>query len=253
MAIVQMKKLRLMVVRSRKDELLRALARQGEVQIDTVREEDLLGDGAALTREGADVMALKSRQLAVEQAISLLNRYAPVKTPMLAPKPELEKDVFLSENGLSEAEKAAETIREADGRIKRIGAEESRQRSLIETMTPWRELDLPLQCEGTQRAAVVLGSVSAKQSMGDLQSALENACEEAELFSVSNDGAQQYLVLVCAKEALADAQEALRPFNFNPAAFSGVTGTAAENIAAAERQLKALAAGKERLWDCLTI
>lgn len=247
MAIVKMKKLRLMVVRSRKDELLRELAREGEVQIDHVEAETLAlpaREGASASASTADLMTLKSRQLAVEQALTLLDRYAPVKTPLLSAKPELEKEIFLGEDGLSEAEEAAEIIRSCEDRIKRITAEESRQRGIVETLTPWQELELPLECEGTQRTQVILGSISARQSLGEVQSALAQATEEAELFPVSDDGAQQYIALVCIKEALPAVQECLRGFSFNPAALSGHEGTAREGIISAEKALQTLAEEK---------
>ena len=59
MAIVKMKRLRLMLVRSRKEELLRELAKRGCVQfaeIESELQESGLGD--QLHRESSELMAL---------------------------------------------------------------------------------------------------------------------------------------------------------------------------------------------------
>lgn len=249
MAIVTMKKLRLMVVRDQKDALLRELALHGCVEIseigDRMQEAEERG---AVVRENSDVIALKARQTALDQSLSVLDRYAPSKTPLLSAKPEKEAARFFEHEGISAAEKTAEEIRSAEDRIKRIAAEESRQRSVMESLIPWLDLDLPLNVEGTRCAAVALGSFSARQPMETVEAALAQAAEEAELFPVSADKSQQYAVLVCLKEELSAAQEALRSFGFTPSAVMGMDGTARECL---EKASKALEALNEERAECV--
>ena len=131
MAILKMKKLRLMAVRSKKDELLRELIRHGCVEFSEL-EEEIQGSEIenVVSRESSDVAALKSQYASLNHAIALLNSYAPGKEKLLSAKPELEDTVFLEDGGLAGALKFAEAIEGYDARIKRIGAEESRQRSV---------------------------------------------------------------------------------------------------------------------------
>ena len=241
MAIVTMKKLRLMVVRDQKEELLRELALHGCVELseigDRMQEAEERG---TVIRENSDVIALKTRQAALDQSLSILDRYAPAKTPLLSAKPEKKAAEFFVSEGIDAAEKTAEEIRAAEDRIKRIAAEESRQRSILESLGPWMDLDLPLNTEGTRRTAVTLGSFSARQPLEAVEAALAQAAEEAQLFRVSDDKSQQYVVLVCMKEAQAAALEALRPFGFTPSAVAGMDGTARECAEKASGTLKAL-------------
>lgn len=241
MAIVTMKKLRLMVVRDQKEELLRELALRGCVELseigDRMQEAEERG---TVIRENSDVIALKTRQAALDQSLSILDRYAPAKTPLLSAKPEKKAAEFFVSEGIDAAEKTAEEIRAAEDRIKRIAAEESRQRSILESLGPWMDLDLPLNTEGTRRTAVTLGSFSARQPLEAVEAALAQAAEEAQLFRVSDDKSQQYVVLVCMKEAQAAALEALRPFGFTPSAVAGMDGTARECAEKASGTLKAL-------------
>ena len=89
-----------------------------------------------------------------------------------------ESDAFLETQGLQQALELAAAIGEREDRIRRIGAEESRQRSLIESLRPWESLDLPLETEGTERSALVLGSFSNRIPLSEVESALAEAAEE---------------------------------------------------------------------------
>ena len=140
--------------------------------------------------------------------------------------------------------RSAEAICGNDERIKRINAEESRQRSLIESLQPWLDLDMPLGAEGTQRAGVVLGSFQNKVKLSDVESALSQASEEAELFPISQDKSSQYVAVVYIREAAAEVQEVLRTFGFTAASFTGFEGTARETAAQADKALNDLAAEK---------
>ena len=249
MAIVKMKKLRLMAVRSSKEALLRELIRQGCVEFSEL-EGEVQGSQfeGLVSRESSGLMGFKSQQAALLNAVGILQKYAPVKKPLLSAKPQVEKDQLLDDSGLDSAMALAEKLSGIEERIKRIAAEESRQRSNIEALRPWAELDLPLETAGTGRCAAVLGTISAKVELNEVESALSQVTGEAELFRVSEDKEQHYLLLVCLKEEQGAVMECLRSFGFAVAAVSGMKGTARENIALAEKTLQDLAKEKE---DCV--
>ena len=95
MAILKMKKLRLMAVRSKKDELLRELIRHGCVEFSEL-EGEIQGSQLEnlVSRESSDTATLKSQYTSLNHAIALLNTYAPKKEKMLSAKPELEDVVY---------------------------------------------------------------------------------------------------------------------------------------------------------------
>lgn len=253
MAIVKMKRLRLMVVRSEKEELLRELARRGCVEFSEIGEQVQDSQaGSALSREGSKLMALRSQQASVGHAIALLDQYAPAKSKLLSAKPEAEDDSLLDGSRVGSALRAAESISGLDDKIKRLSAEESRQRSVIESLKPWLPLDMPLEKENTQRCAVLMGSISAKIELGEVESALAQAAEEAELFCISGDKSQNYVVLLCMKECLPAVQECLRSFGFSSAALSGMKGSAQECTLMANQALRELAKEKTGCISALT-
>ena len=241
-----MKKLYLLAVRSRKEALLRELVQRGCVEFSEM-EGDIQGTGmeGLLKREDPKLMTLRSQYASLTHAVDLLGKYAPVKSKLLSAAPEVAGSVLLDDSGIAGALKIAAAIEGADDRIKRISAEESRQRSLAESLEPWLDLDMPLGMEGTARANVLIGSFSSKVKLDEVDSALAQASEEAELFRISADKSSQYVALVFIREALGNVQEVLRTYGFAPAGFSGFKGTARETLAAANQELAELAAEKE--------
>ncbi len=241
-----MKKLRLLAVRDVKEELLRELIRRGCVEFSEL-EGEIRGTelADALRRESVDVPALKAKQSALVHAVELLDRYAPKKSKLLSAKPELEDRVLLDDTGLTGALKVAEAIESSDARIKRIAAEESRQRSVIESLQPWLGLDLSLDCDGTERCSVLLGSLPGRIQLADAEAAIAEVDEEAELFPVHSDKKEHDVLLVCMKEKLPAMQDALRPFGFTASPLSSMHGTARECLLNAEQSLKELAAEKD--------
>ena len=246
MAILKMKKLRLMAVRSRKDELLRELIRHGCVEFSEL-EDQIQGSDveSILSRESSDVAALKSQLTSLNHAIALLDTYAPKKGKLLSAKPELEDLAFLDDTGLSGALKFAGAIEGYDARIKRISAEESRQRGIIDSLQPWLGLDLPLNTEGTERCGVLMGTIPVKMELSAVQAALSQVDEESELFQVNEDKRDRYVLLVAMKETIPAMQECLRGFGFTASSLGSMKGTARECLSAAEEALKELASEKE--------
>jgi V/A-type H+-transporting ATPase subunit I len=247
-----MKHLRLMLVREQKDELLRKLIRLGCVQFREIRE---TGEDSALTESFSPVntalTALRGKQASLHNAIELLNRYSPEKTPLLAPKTEVSADILLDDSGIETALGRAEEVIAADDRAKRISAEESRQRGLIEALQPWVSLDLRLEKPFTERTQVLLGTVPLKITAEAVNEALDGEAEECEAFEINIDRSRRYLAVVCLKEQTGAAQEALRTFSFNPVNFSELKGTPKDCINLAKAELNALGARKTECFDVI--
>lgn len=242
MAIVKMKKLRLMAVRSNKDALLKELICKGCVEFSEIEGEVQDSDfKELLKRESSGLMTFKSQHMALVNAVGILDRYSPAKKPLLSALPEVGEDVLLDDSGVGAALAAADEISANEDRIKSIGAEVGRLENTIDALKPWASLDMPLGTTETQRCSVVLGTVAGSTDFSAMESALAAVTEEAELFLVDADKMQKYLVLVCMKEQHAAVMDCMRGFSFAAAPVSGMNGTARECIAAAEKELHKLA------------
>ena len=241
MAIVKMKKLRLLASRDQKDELLRDLIRCGCVEI-SEPEGELKSEALVpyLRRESSSLTDYRAQYASLQSALAVLDGLVPASKGLLSAKPLVKAEVLLESEGIREAQETAEELIALGERIRRITAEESRQRSSIEALRPWIALDLPLEIEGTERCTVLLGTMPARIELSEAVSAMEAVCDEAELFPVSQDKSQRYLLLVCVRDALASVQDCLRPFGFSALNAMNLTGTAAENIVLAEEKLHSL-------------
>mgnify|MGYP003327379921 CR=1 FL=1 len=80
--------------------------------------------------------------------------------------------------------------------------------------------------------------------MAMAEAALEEKAPEAEVFVVSSDEVQHYVVLISSKAMQEEALDALREFGFAQTSISNTSGTAKENIADAEKELENLAKSK---------
>ena len=246
MAIQKMKRLRLVAVRSRKEELLRELLRRGCVEISEPGEE-----AAALRCESSEAMTWRGKNTSLVQAVTVLDKVRPEKSSLLAPTPEVESGKLLSSDGMAEALALAEEILALDDRIRRISAEESRLRGEEEALRPWLPLDLPLGREGTGRCSILLGCCGIKTESAVLAAALAEGSDEAELIEVSADARTRYYLVVCMKETLPAVQEKLRSCGFTALSFAGEEGTAQEALARTGAALEALAAEKADCADRL--
>ncbi len=248
MAIEKMKKLRLLAVRNEKRELLKQLMLLGCIEVSEPELSELSPElRARLSKESSDVVRCRTDRAVLTQAVELLDKYAPVKKKLLSAKPEIGRGVILDDSTLSETLDIARGIVGADETLRRINAEYARINGSIDALAPWLELDYPLDGEGTERCAVTLGMVPSSVLSADVQGALAAVTEEAELVSVFSDRTQRYLVLICFKEALPAALDAVREYGFTIASFGNAEGTAAENTQRLRGELKALDEQKQEL------
>lgn len=244
MAIVKMKKLKLMVATPQREELLRELMLLGCVEIS--EPSAALQEETFLERvDSPELIRLRTEHTAMNNAIALLKKYAKEKGGLLSPLPEVTSSELLDETNLQVHMDKANQVIALDDNIRRLTAEEGVKHSDIAALTPWADLDLPLDCTGTETSALVLGTFPGSVDFAQAVSALAEATEKAELFTISSEKALSYVALVCYREDLEAAQLALRPLGFAAVNLNEYQGTAAENIAAAETALKNIAAEKE--------
>ena len=231
MAIVKMKKLRLLAMSADRQALLKELLLLGCVEVSEPAE---LPEDAypALSRcDSAELSKVKSQHAELTNAVKLLDRYAPEKTGFLKPLPDADVKDLLDEATLGEDIALAERIMELEERIRRNNAEVQREQTTLEALAPWLPLELPFSFKGTERVAAMTASLPAALDMTEADAALGAAAPEAQLFRVSDDKSLHYVLLVCLREELDAALETLRPLGFtlmSPGEFDCTARQAAE-------------------------
>lgn len=233
MAIVKMKKLKLMIASSQREELLRELMLLGCVE---VSQPPAAEEGKELSLGRVDVpdlVKLRTMQTMLASSITALKKYAPEKGGVgviLSPLPDVRTDVLLDETSLTDDLNVAREILALDERIRKNGIERNAKLVEMEGMVPWLSLDLPMEVSGTESSAVIRGTMPASVDFSAAQAALAEAAPLAELMLVSSDRSFHYLVMISHREQLDAAQGVLRTMGFAPMSTSEYEGTAAEII-----------------------
>ena len=238
MAIVKMKKLRVIAMRDQRDGMMRQLLRLGCVEVH--EPEGMLSDpdvAALLRPERAGLAMTRTRQGEFEAALRVLDRYAPEKKKLLAAKPMVKQGDFLDDEAMERDYALACQLNAWESQLKRLAAEDSRIRSEIESLRPWEPLDLELDGAGTKTCGVALYSVPAEVDMESVADAAEQVTEAMQIILVSEDDQQHCYLIVALRDDLQPITDALRQTGSVPVTFPGVTGTAAETIDEREKQL----------------
>lgn len=153
----------------------------------------------------------------------------------------LRRRNFLDAGAAEQAKAACEAVREQLGVLMQAKTEEGHIASQIAALTPWRELDLPLEQTGTAIRFSAWASVPGRRTPGALRTQMEAEGLAAELYEIGADKLQKYQLLIVHRADEERTQELLRPFGFSAVRFSGLTGTAAENLRSLEAELAASA------------
>ncbi len=248
MAIEKMKRLRLVAIKSEREALLKELMLLGCVQIsepeDTGQDSDEAG---TFSIELSGLSEYKAEYEKLLSSLDILNKYSPEKTGLFSPRPEVSAQSVIDDSSLSENLVLAGKIIEADEHIRRIAAEESRVRGLIEMLKPWKTLDVPFELSETRTCFIMPGTVSSSVDFGTVEKELYASAGESQIIKVSSDREQHYLLLVAMKEEKAQVMETVRKFGFSPASVADMKGTAAKNISELGAKLKDLGARKDEL------
>ena len=231
MAIVKMKKLRVVAMAEQKDALLEGLMRLGCVEISAP--DAALSDPAlaALLERGTSRLTETRTSLAdARAALAAIKRYGKAKDGLFIRRSPVSLKEFSGGERLEQGAAACRHINEALQVISRVQAEEERLLSARASLLPWQSLDLPLEMGGTDHTLFRLGVCPGSTDTGAVRNALGGADAAAELYEISGDRQQKYLLAVFHREDEEKVQDTLRPFNFSAVAFPNLTGTAKENL-----------------------
>jgi len=241
MAIVKMKRLRLLALRPDREELLRALQSLGCVEL---REPpiDLAGpEWAGLAKpDSAGLEKAREQSLTLSSALDVLRRYAPAKDGLFAQRPQVTEGELFNDRAYAGGLDAARQILEAEQALAAKAAEKAKLLTQKASLEPWSSLDVPLDEEGTATVPVHFCSVPGRTDFAALEAAVGQATGLAQLIRAGSDRELSYFLLICHRSALTECYEAMRPFGASRVTLRGWTGTAAENIALLDNRVAAL-------------
>ncbi|MCI8341975.1 MAG: V-type ATP synthase subunit I [Firmicutes bacterium] len=244
MAIVELKKLSVVGLDGHKAKTMDSLMKAGFVEINN-QDSKLADDewSAFVERDGAEETAneLDAKIAEALTALEAISKYSGVKKPLFKTrKPISESDFQNRTSNKNALEAKCEKALEAYKEINRLKSEESRINTAVTGLKPWEKYDMPLDMSGTKFTSVFLGTAPLAVSEDEIQKAVSEKSNKAVAYKVSEDERLNYIIVVCYNDDKDEVVEQLRLSNFNIITFSGVKGSASENIAAFNRELEGI-------------
>ena len=246
MAIVKMKKLRVMAMAGRREELLEGLLHLGCVEIS--EPDGYLADPAwsSLLRRGQSRLTSTKEDITdVNTALAAVKKYAQVKDGLFIQRHPISEADFLSAGTVDRAKETCRLIGEQLQTISRLQSEESRLTAREASLRPWKSLDMPLDAEGTEHVLYRMGVCPGGTDTGTVKTELGASGAAAEIYEISADKQQNYYLLLCHRADEQAVMEVLRPHAFSVVGFQGMTGTAEENLRALGARLEENRKGQE--------
>ena len=243
MAIVKMKRLRMVAMTADREALLRRLQHMGCVEIVQPEADPDDPQWAGLTRpETGTLAAAHEEKTQAERALEVLKRYKALpKSGFLDPKPGVQEGELFDEAGAKAARDMARQVNDLDRRLAAIRAEENKLDAQKEALRPWTDLDLPLEIGSTGQVTIQLGTLPAALPIGQAEGEIQAVSQLAELTEISADRDSRYCTLVCHASETETVLEVLKALGWSRANLRDWTGTASENLARLAKETEALA------------
>ena len=251
MAIVKMKRLRLLAMTEDREALLRTLQTMGCLELseptpgassegeDPERAEELL---AALSPpDGRALSEAQTRRQEAERAMGILKHYGAKGRGFLTPRPQTSKEELCSPQAAARQDQAVADVLAGERQVNALLAQGEKIAAQRSALAPWLALDVPLESRSTPSLLVQFGTITAARPFEEAAGAVQAASELSELREASAGRELRYCLLVCHVSAQEAVLEALRDFGWSRLSMDGWTGTARENDARLAREQERLA------------
>jgi len=248
MAIVKMKKLRVMAMAAYREDLLKGLQHLGCVEISEPDRKLNDPDWTSLVkRDTSCLIEVRNQITDVLTALDAIKRYAKLKDGLFIQRKPVSEETFLDYHHKENAQETTVEVLSLLEQISGLQAEETRILADQAALKPWLALDVPLEAEGTLQSVFRMGVCPGSTDSSAIRAALEAGDAAAELYEISADKQQKYYFLVFHRKQEEQVQEILRPYNFSATVFHGLSGTAADNISSLSEQLEEIRSRQKAL------
>lgn len=192
-----MKKLHVIAMADRREELLKGLLHLGCVEISEPSE--VLADPqwvSLFQRSGSSLAERKGQLTDVNTALDAIKQYAKLKDGMFIKRHPITEAEFLDAGAAEKAQAACDAVREQLGILTKAQSEAGRLESRAAALKPWESLDLPLERSGTAHTIFRLGVCPGQTDVGTIRVQMEAEGLAAELYEISADKLQKYLLVI---------------------------------------------------------
>lgn len=217
MAVLQMQKVSICALKKDRKAVLEKLQRMKVMEISQVEEED---SGFTVMDTRQERMELEKTASVADQALEILDRYAPEKKSMFS---VLEGKALIGhkdyQNVMARKEELLHTVK----RIVALDKETAEQKAgivklenSIESLTPWLKLHVPMNDAGTRCTALLIGTMPLATLEEIYQMVAQDApeIEGVDISVIHSDRDIVYLAAICLRQDAEKLEEVLRGHGF---------------------------------------
>lgn len=251
MAIVKMNKITLIGLEKHKEQIVEALMKLGVVEISAIKPKAPDEEWSRMVvHDGneAAVSEVETGLVKVKSAVDYIAKYEGRKKGLFEPKRPVERKRYYEVVQNRQAVwNVVERIGKLDELLAALRAEENRLGSLIASLEPWKQLDIPVETASTKNAAIIMGTIPAAVDVEKLGQELGETVPESYLELVNSDRDQSYLFVAYYSRREEEVMGILKRSGFSRAAFKELTGTVGENLEKANRRIQSIEAERAEI------
>lgn len=218
MSVLQMQRISICALKKDRKPILEKLQSMGIMEISLSLDEDK--DFQKMDTMNAR-MSFEKAAAAADQALDILESYAPVKKSMLSAlegKALVEKAVYQKvTDQKEELLKTANRLYALDKEKAELKANILKLENQMESLKPWLALDVPMNLTGTKKTALLLGTMPGTAGVEEIFRILAEKApktEGADVQIIASEPDTVYLAVLCMKTDVREVEEALRSAGF---------------------------------------
>lgn len=217
MAVLQMQRISVCALKRDRKRILELIQSLGVMEVSQVMDED--PDFKKMDTTGQRLRFEKAVSI-IDQALDVLDRYAPVKQSMLS---ALEGKALVEQAVYEKAVEKRSALMDAAKQILALDKESAEQKANVlklenslEALVPWLSLTIPLNYKGTEHTSAFLGMMQAADQEAVYRMLAEEIpdIEGIDVEIIRSEKDTIYLAVFCMKKDAGQVEEALRARGF---------------------------------------
>lgn len=217
MAVLKMQKINLCAMKKNRKRILEAVQAMGVVEVSSWQDEM---EGFQKMDTSAQKSQFEKTAAIIDQALEILEKYAPEKKGMLA---SLAGREFVSSQTFNKAMQdknlylsVANEIVQMEKSMAENHANILKMNTKIDNIMPWVSMDIPMNTTGTKNTDVLIGTIEREVTQEQIYEILAANASEADVdvTVISTSRNQTCLVVICLKKDRECVEDALRTEGF---------------------------------------
>ena len=220
MSIVKMKRIALVGLDVKKDELISNLMDFGALEITDQTSklaEDIWQSSTSVDEDLEETSKLEYKLDRAEIALAAIEKYGNLKSPLIRTRRRVKKnDLLEMQKFMKKPEEDIDLILDLDNRINLTNDKINKLNQDIATLLPWINYDESLKETSTKRTAITFGVMPLAVDVLEVENKLESEVGASILKVVNSDSDMHYAVVVSLKEKTEDVMSVIKKYGFSP-------------------------------------